>query len=273
MPFFPTNSATIFYTDSGPPTAPPLLLLHGWTCDSNDWIFQIPFLLSTGYRVIAPDLRGHGASTAPPDSSFFGATFADDILNLLAHLKVPRTIVMAHSMGAKEVAATLATRDPGVVVALVLIDVIYNEIEDRETLDGVIAMFQSAKASDMAAAGMVSELFNVDSTPEWLKTWHGRRALATLDYVVGGCYRDQHVEGEIGLVESARRLMRKREAPWLYVGRDEKGAEVFRGYDGREGDEIVVMDGTGHWLHQERWEEFNGLVLEWLGKRGLLPRV
>lgn len=125
----------------------------------------------------------------------------------------------------------------------------------------------------MAAGGMVSEDFNVERTPEWLKTWHGRRALATPEWVVGGCYRDHHREGEIGLVECAEELMRKRVAPWLVIGRNEKGVDVFKGYEAREGDEIVVMEGTGHWLHQEKWEEFNALVLKWLGKRGLLQQV
>lgn len=64
------------------------------------------------------------------------------MLNLLKHLGVERTIVMAHSMGAKDVAATLATRDPRVVSALVMVDVVYNRTEDREALERLIEMFQ-----------------------------------------------------------------------------------------------------------------------------------
>ncbi|MFX8848730.1 alpha/beta fold hydrolase, partial [Acinetobacter baumannii] len=49
---------------AGPEDAPPLLLLHGWP--QNWWLWRaiIPALASR-FRVIAPDLRGHGWSEAP----------------------------------------------------------------------------------------------------------------------------------------------------------------------------------------------------------------
>lgn len=43
----PYSDFTMFYTDEG--QGPPVLLVHGWTCDASDWSWQIPALRrSTG---------------------------------------------------------------------------------------------------------------------------------------------------------------------------------------------------------------------------------
>ena len=43
----------------------PVLLLHGFPDSSQLWRHQIPALVSAGYRVLAPDLRGFGQSDKP----------------------------------------------------------------------------------------------------------------------------------------------------------------------------------------------------------------
>jgi pimeloyl-ACP methyl ester carboxylesterase len=64
--FGTSDGARIFYTDTG--QGKPVLLLHGWACDGNDWSWQAPEL-ENRYRVIIVDHRGHGRSTAPRGSS------------------------------------------------------------------------------------------------------------------------------------------------------------------------------------------------------------
>ena len=54
--------ATISYRIAGPERAPSVVFLHGATLDSRAWAAQFD-ALSTRYRVVAPDLRGHGLST------------------------------------------------------------------------------------------------------------------------------------------------------------------------------------------------------------------
>jgi len=66
MPFHDTGDTTLFFTDDG--EVDPVLFVHGWTCDSQDWIWQIPALRAR-HRVIAVDLRGHGRSTATREHS------------------------------------------------------------------------------------------------------------------------------------------------------------------------------------------------------------
>jgi pimeloyl-ACP methyl ester carboxylesterase len=59
------NGLQLFYRDHGSGT--PLLLLHGFAGTGDDWrhVFAGPL---NGYRVITPDLRGHGRPTNPSSS-------------------------------------------------------------------------------------------------------------------------------------------------------------------------------------------------------------
>ena len=51
----------------GPVDGPPVLLLHGWPDTHDLWRHQVAALSAAGYRTLAPDLRGFGASDQPDD--------------------------------------------------------------------------------------------------------------------------------------------------------------------------------------------------------------
>lgn len=84
------------YHDFG--TGPAVLLIHGFPLNRQMWQPQLLPLAETGYRVIAPDLRGFGDSEAP-DSGYSMDGFADDIVALLDALKIERAVVGGMSMG------------------------------------------------------------------------------------------------------------------------------------------------------------------------------
>jgi pimeloyl-ACP methyl ester carboxylesterase len=75
----------------------PLLWLHGYFGIGDDWrhVFGAP---PPGYRLIAPDLRGHGRSTSPTGAFTFRAC-AQDILALLDHLAIDRVKAIGLSGG------------------------------------------------------------------------------------------------------------------------------------------------------------------------------
>src|SRR5262249_51864323 len=52
----------IGYAEVGPPTGPPVILLHGWPYDIHSYVGVAPLLASSGYRVIVPYLRGYGTT-------------------------------------------------------------------------------------------------------------------------------------------------------------------------------------------------------------------
>ncbi|WP_277243643.1 alpha/beta fold hydrolase [Mycolicibacterium obuense] len=74
-----------------------LLLIHGMAGSSDTWRSVIP-RLAKRYRVIAPDLLGHGQSAKPRSDYSLGA-FAVGLRDLLDELAVPRVTVVGQSLG------------------------------------------------------------------------------------------------------------------------------------------------------------------------------
>ncbi|WP_409470784.1 alpha/beta fold hydrolase [Streptomyces sp. HC307] len=58
------NPVPLFHTDLGPAGAPALLLVHGWGGDGREWSPHAEALAGR-FRVVVPDLRGHGRSPVP----------------------------------------------------------------------------------------------------------------------------------------------------------------------------------------------------------------
>jgi pimeloyl-ACP methyl ester carboxylesterase len=108
------NGLQLFYRDHGSGT--PLLLLHGFAGTGDDWrhVFATPL---DGYRVIAPDLRGHGRSTNP-SGAFRFADVARDILALLDRLSISCVKTIGLSAGANTL-LHMATQQPSRIDALI----------------------------------------------------------------------------------------------------------------------------------------------------------
>jgi len=96
----------------------PLLWLHGGMGAGADWkyIFEDP---PEGYRLIAPDLRGHGA-TANPSGAFTFRQCALDVLALVRHLGIPRIKAIGLSGGGITL-LHVATLQPSAVESMVVI--------------------------------------------------------------------------------------------------------------------------------------------------------
>jgi pimeloyl-ACP methyl ester carboxylesterase len=80
----------------------PVVLLHGFPSAAyDDWKYQIPTLLQEGYRVIAPDLLGHGDSERPLEVEHYTISKdADRIVELLGKLEIPKAKFIFHDRGA-----------------------------------------------------------------------------------------------------------------------------------------------------------------------------
>ncbi len=104
----------------GPANGPPLLLIHGVTRCWQDWSPLLPEL-TRHWRVIALDLRGHGASERSNHGEYLIRNFADDAVRFLHLLGDEPVAVFGHSLGAM-VAAVVAAHAPRRVRALVLED-------------------------------------------------------------------------------------------------------------------------------------------------------
>lgn len=103
----------------GDPDAEPLLLLHNACSTFRATWGRVLEALAPRFRLIGPDLRGHGGSTNP-DGRLDLREMADDMAALLDRLGVPAAHVMAFSGGAST-ALYLVARHPARVRSMVLI--------------------------------------------------------------------------------------------------------------------------------------------------------
>ena len=82
-------------------SGPLVLLCHGWPELWYSWRHQIPALAQAGYRVVAPDMRGFGATEAPADSNSYSILHTvGDIVGLVAALGESQAIIVGHDWGA-----------------------------------------------------------------------------------------------------------------------------------------------------------------------------
>ncbi len=101
----------------------PVLLLHGFPDSWHLWEKQIQALAANGYRVIAPDLRGHGSSDRPEAvAAYRMPLLIGDVLAVLAHFGIGRTSVVGHDWGAA-LAWSFTFRHPEMVERLTVLSV------------------------------------------------------------------------------------------------------------------------------------------------------
>jgi pimeloyl-ACP methyl ester carboxylesterase len=156
------DGTTLFYEETGAGD-PPIVFVHGWTCDHAEFAPQVAYFAKT-HRVISVDLRGHGASDAP-EGPYAIKTFADDVTWLCQQLHVEQPVVVGHSMGgaiALELAGTPLPR------AVVMVDAapIVIAPELRELLTGLVAGLTGPDHETMRRSFIEGMLFIPEDDPK-----------------------------------------------------------------------------------------------------------
>ena len=102
-------------------SGPPVVLLHGWPGDSEDYREVAPLLAGRG-EVIVPDLRGFGRSDkhlADPAAAYSAVAQARSVVGLIRQLGLERPVLAGYDVGSR-VAQTVARTEPELVRALVI---------------------------------------------------------------------------------------------------------------------------------------------------------
>jgi pimeloyl-ACP methyl ester carboxylesterase len=111
--------------DVGDPGAPVIVLCHGWPESSYSWRHQVAPLVAAGWRVLVPDQRGYGASSAPKDvSAYRSDRLAADLIALLDDVGATTATFVGHDWGAL-VVWDLARFHPDRVEAVINVSVPY----------------------------------------------------------------------------------------------------------------------------------------------------
>jgi pimeloyl-ACP methyl ester carboxylesterase len=112
------DGVALHYEEAGS-GEPPVVFVHGWCCDHTYFAPQFE-RFARDHRVVAVDLRGHGASDKP-EQPYTVEGFADDVNWMCGELGLARPILVGHSMGGATV-LQLAASFPDTPSAVVMVD-------------------------------------------------------------------------------------------------------------------------------------------------------
>ena len=126
---------------------PAIVLSHGFPELWYSWRHQIPVLAAAGYRVIVPDQRGYGGTTAPEEiSAYSQQDFCEDLVALLDALEVQQAVFIGHDWGGA-VVWNMAVHFPERVRAVAGVNTPYNG-QGPAPLTELIASLPSAGMFD-----------------------------------------------------------------------------------------------------------------------------
>ena len=116
--FFDSSGVSIRYVDQG--AGEPVILLHG-VGGTLEQVLRPALLealgLTSRYRVLGFDARGHGNSGKPHDPAMYGTGMGLDVVRLMDHLGIARAHVVSYSMGAAIVSQFLTLRPERILSA------------------------------------------------------------------------------------------------------------------------------------------------------------
>ena len=271
---------------------PLVVLCHGFPELGFSWRHQLPVLADAGYRVVVPDMRGYGRSSAPTEVEAYDiVTLCGDLTGLLDELSEQQAIFVGHDWGAV-VVWNLSLLAPGRVRAVAGLSVPFVPRAPappiqimRRTLgeDFYIVWFQEPGVADRALAEDVRRTLTTPRqwTAQWagepeepqLPSWLSEEELAVYTETfqrtgfTGGLnyYRNLDRNWELTAHVADRRV----QAPAMFLTGERDLVRRFA--PGETMDEWVedlrarvVVPKAGHWVQQQAPEEVNAALLEFL---------
>ena len=305
----PTNGIDMAVYEQG--DGPPVVLLHGFPELAFSWRFQLPALADSGYRAIAPDQRGYGRTSVPPDVDDYGIEqLIDDVHGLLDALELESATFVGHDWGAL-VLWHMAQLAPGRIDALIQLNIPHFPrppidpiaiMRERFGDDFYIVNFQDSDEADRAFDSDPGHVFDVmmrknqvtreqfDQLPDEMKVLSLLRVFARDegggDPLLSDDERDYYAAafthtGFTGPINWYRNWTKNWQRldgvdpriaiPTLFIGAVDDviiAPEHIEGMKPLVGDlEIHMLESCGHWTQQERPEDVNAIMLDWLDRR------
>ncbi|MFH8985784.1 alpha/beta fold hydrolase [Streptomyces varsoviensis] len=248
------NGITVGYDDEG--GGAPLLLVHGHPFDRSMWAPQVAAFAGPSRRVIAPDLRGYGASSVVPGVTPL-SVFAEDLAALLDHLGIDGAVIGGLSMGG-QIVMEFFRLFPERVRGLLLADTFpAAETEAGKAARGAMAdrLLREGMAgyAEEVLTKMVAPA-NVEALPEVAA--HVRRMMTGAPAEGAAAA----LRGRALRPDYAELLTRVAVPALVVVGRDDEytpvsDAEAMHAL--LPDSELVVIEGAAHMPNLERPEEFD----------------
>lgn len=256
------NGTELEWRDRG--AGDPVLLIHGFPLNSAMWGAQLA-ALSADWRLVAPDLRGFGASDIGPDPVIRMDQLARDVAGLLDHLGIEKAVVCGISMGGY-VAFEFLRQFPERVRALALCDTRAgpDSMETQRARGSLAARVREENTIKPVIDGLLPKLLcarTVRAQPGVVEMVRAMMQEASPDAVARALQ---------GMAERAdsEPLLRSVEVPTLVVvGSDDvitnrgQAEWLTRGI---RGSRLEVIAGAGHMPPIEQPDEFNNILTRFL---------
>jgi pimeloyl-ACP methyl ester carboxylesterase len=287
-----TEVLDIGYIEFGEPTAPPVILIHGWPDAARGWREVAADLARCGRRVVVPDNRGTGATAfRSPDIPRDGtaAALAQDTLDLADALDLSRFAVVGHDWGAR-VAYTLAILQPDRVEAIAALALAYQPRGEFAIPDFSQArafwyqwlMYVDAgvEAIRRDPVGFAREQWNTWSPPGWFdedEYASTAQAFGNPDWtaITLNAYRsrflaDEPRDGRYDALRDRISALDHVSIPTLMIQGGSDSCDEPAASEGLEGyfDDYVrvVLDDVGHFPHREAPGQVAALLRDHLGR-------
>ncbi|WP_411289562.1 alpha/beta fold hydrolase [Mycobacterium adipatum] len=299
-----TNGVTLRVTEAGEPGNPVVVLAHGFPELAYSWRHQIPALAAAGYHVLAPDQRGYGGSSRPEAIEDYNiAELTADIAGLLDDVGAESAVLVGHDWGSP-VVTNFPLYHPGRVRAVAALSVppiprapapptqIWRHIfgdnffyilyfQEPGVADAALNADVRASLQRMVAlegfTGPVDEMAAqpLPPLPDWLSAEEFDEYVRAFE-VTGftgplNWYRNFDRNWEITDPSAGNVAATTIDVPLLFLAGSADPVLSFTPRDrvtevATGGYREVLLDGAGHWLQQERAEEVNAVLLEFLGE-------
>ena len=272
----------LHYVDWGNQEAPPLLLVHGGRdhCRNWDWVAEA---LREEYHIIAPDLRGHGDSQWMLGGSYGLSDYVYDIAQLLHQTKLQPIKIIGHSLGGV-VSLQYTGLFPNTVEKVVAIEGlgwppdVMKKRQGKSTVDRLTEWIEYTRGISgriprryptLEEAYQRMQDANPHLTPDQARhlTVHG------IDQNEDGTYSwkfDNYTRtrAPFDYPEAERHNIWARiDCPALLIRGTESWASDAE-EDGRaahfQDATFANIEGAGHWVHQDKLDEFLDLVRNFL---------
>jgi len=239
-----------------------LVLVHGWTCNLDNWRDQIPDLAKRN-RVIALDLPGHGQSDKP-EIKYTMDLFANAIDAVMRDAKVERAVIVGHSMGTP-VARQFYRKYPQKTLAIIIVDGSLRPFGTKEMREGFMAMFRSPAYKETGRqmmAQMGKTLSPADQ--ERINTSYAN----TPQHVIVSAMEsmnDDSLYGPDKINVPVLAIIAK--APFWPPDTEQFFRSLAPDF------EFHQWEGVGHFLMMEKPKQFNDEVIAFLNKKALLKNT
>jgi pimeloyl-ACP methyl ester carboxylesterase len=267
---------------------PVVLCLHGFPDNARSFRYQLPALAKAGYRAIAPTMRGYEPSAQPSDGDYTLEAIAGDVIGWIDYLGEDKVHLLGHDWGAitSYVACNMAPQRFNSLATIAVpggrMDIGIEKVPEQRRKSWYMMFFQLRVIADIAVQyndwALIKRLWR-DWSPGYdlpAEEWNSLRQTFSAPGVKKGmlAYYRQNASLSILLGGKKAGVNADRGAipvRTLAITGENDGCvdtrlydHVFFDEDFPEGVRVERIKNAGHFAHQEKPDEINSLLLNWL---------